>query len=138
VARRLISRTGREDGQATVEFAIILPVMLLLIAGIVQFGLVFETGLAVAQAAKAGAQEAALGGTAAQVQAAALAVTSADGITNATVSSEVAPASLDLPAPGVEVTVSASVPVLVPGIPGVGSTIPVSTTTVMLDDGPGG
>jgi Flp pilus assembly protein TadG len=49
----------RDDrGQSIVEFAIVLPILGLLIAGILQFGLAFRNYLAITDAARAGAREA--------------------------------------------------------------------------------
>jgi Flp pilus assembly protein TadG len=51
----------REHGQALVEMALILPVLLLLLMGIVQFGIIFSGQIAVASAAREGARIAAVG-----------------------------------------------------------------------------
>ena len=53
-------RLGREDGQAFVEFAIVLPVLVLLVFGIAQFGLAFRNYLAITDAARVGARAAAV------------------------------------------------------------------------------
>lgn len=54
-------------GQTLVEFAIILPVLLLLVVGMMEFGLVINQYMVVAEAAREGARSAALGGTDANV-----------------------------------------------------------------------
>jgi Flp pilus assembly protein TadG len=54
------SRFGREDGQAFVEFAIVLPILVLLVFGITQFGLAFRNYLAITDAARVGARAAAV------------------------------------------------------------------------------
>lgn len=51
----------REPGQALVEMALILPVLLILLMGIVQFGIIFSGQIAVASAAREGARIAAVG-----------------------------------------------------------------------------
>jgi len=60
LAERLASlRT--EDGQAAVEFALVLPVLLMLVIGIIQFGLLFNKYITLTDAARSGAQTLALG-----------------------------------------------------------------------------
>ena len=54
------SRFRREDGQALVEFAIVLPLLALLIFGIAQFGLLFRDYLAITDAARVAARAAAV------------------------------------------------------------------------------
>jgi Flp pilus assembly protein TadG len=51
----------REDGQSLVEFAIVLPVLLLLVTGIIQFGTVYNKYLTLTDAARSGAETLALG-----------------------------------------------------------------------------
>ena len=53
----------KKRGQAIVEFALILPVFILLFFGIVEFGLVFHQYLVVTAASREGARVAALGGS---------------------------------------------------------------------------
>ena len=53
----------RKRGQAIVEFALILPVFILILLGIMEFGLVFHQYLIVTAASREGARVAALGGT---------------------------------------------------------------------------
>ena len=50
----------REDGQAITEFALILPVLVALLLGIIQFGIVFNNYLTITDAARAGARKAAV------------------------------------------------------------------------------
>jgi Flp pilus assembly protein TadG len=50
----------REKGQALVEIALILPVFLLLLLGIVQFGTVFRDYIALTDATRVGARQAAV------------------------------------------------------------------------------
>ena len=57
-------RFHREDGQAFVEFAIVLPILVLLVFGITQFGLAFHNYLAITDAARVGARAAAVKRTA--------------------------------------------------------------------------
>ncbi|MGH8867316.1 MAG: TadE/TadG family type IV pilus assembly protein [Actinomycetes bacterium] len=53
--------SGREAGAAAVEFALILPILLLLVFGIIDFGRALNAQITVTQAAREGARLAALG-----------------------------------------------------------------------------
>ncbi len=52
-----------QRGQAVVEFALILPILLLLVFGIIEFGRIFYSYLEVTQAAREGARLGAVGGS---------------------------------------------------------------------------
>lgn len=56
--------TQRQDGQAVVEFVVILPVLLLVLVAIYQFGQVFVNYMDVTSAAREGARKAAVSRTA--------------------------------------------------------------------------
>jgi Flp pilus assembly protein TadG len=49
---------SREDGQAFVELALVLPVLLLLLLGVIQFGNVFRDYIALTDATRVGARQA--------------------------------------------------------------------------------
>ena len=53
-------RTNREQGQALVEFTVILPVLLLVLYGIFQFGVAFNDYIQVTSAAREAARKAAV------------------------------------------------------------------------------
>ncbi|MGI6621922.1 MAG: pilus assembly protein [Clostridiaceae bacterium] len=53
----------RSKGQSLVETAIILPVILLLVLGIIDFGLIFNNYILITNASREGARLAALGGS---------------------------------------------------------------------------
>jgi Flp pilus assembly protein TadG len=53
-------RRERQRGQALVEFALVLPLFLLLLLGIVQFGTVFRDYIALTDATRVGARQAAV------------------------------------------------------------------------------
>ena len=72
-ARRRL-RVGDERGAVAVEFALIFPVLILLLVGIIEFGAMFNAQLLVQGAAREGAREMSLTGSVAQAQAAALTV----------------------------------------------------------------
>ena len=56
-----MSRTRRDDrGAAMVEFAIVLPVLLLILLGIIEFGRAYNTQVSIQAAAREGARELAL------------------------------------------------------------------------------
>ena len=56
-----MSTAGGEDrGQATIEFALVLPLVVLLVAGLLQVGLMLTTQLTLEHAARAGARAAAV------------------------------------------------------------------------------
>ena len=57
------TRRHRQDGQALVEFAILLPVLLLLLLGIIQFGVSFNNYIQVTSAARKGARKASVSRT---------------------------------------------------------------------------
>ncbi len=50
-------------GQSLVETAIILPIIILIVMGIIEFGLLFNNYIIIANASREGARKAALGGT---------------------------------------------------------------------------
>jgi Flp pilus assembly protein TadG len=54
---------NKEKGQALVEFAIILPVLLLILFGILQFGVTFNNYISVTAAAREGARKASVSRT---------------------------------------------------------------------------
>jgi Flp pilus assembly protein TadG len=60
LTHRLWSRLPRTDGQAFVEFALVLPLLALLLMAILQFGLAFHNYLAITDAARVGARAAAV------------------------------------------------------------------------------
>jgi Flp pilus assembly protein TadG len=55
------SRIRGERGQALVEFTIVLPILLLLVLGIIQFGVVFNNYITLTDAVRAGARQASVG-----------------------------------------------------------------------------
>jgi Flp pilus assembly protein TadG len=58
IARHMRRHGRSEDGQALVEFAIVLPLLLMLLLGIVQFGSVFRDYIALTDATRVGARQA--------------------------------------------------------------------------------
>jgi Flp pilus assembly protein TadG len=60
LTHKILSRLQRQDGQAFVEFVIVLPLLVLLVFGITQFGLAFRNHLAITDAARVAARAAAV------------------------------------------------------------------------------
>lgn len=59
----------QEQGAVAIEFALLLPTLLAFVFGIIEFGVAFNAQITVTSAAREGARELALGGTAAEVEA---------------------------------------------------------------------
>ena len=57
-----------QNGQSLVEFALVLPILLLLVLGVFEFGWILKAEIAVSAAAREGARYAAAGKTIAQAQ----------------------------------------------------------------------
>ncbi len=62
---------GSERGAAAVEFALVLPILVLILFGVIEFGGVYNAQLMVTGAAREGAREMAVGGDPADAEAAA-------------------------------------------------------------------
>ncbi len=84
----------REQAQATVEFALVLPILLLLLFAVVQFGLAFWTFQQVSAAASEGARRAAVSRT--------------DSDRNATIAAAARNASPNLTASSMDVTATSA------------------------------
>jgi Flp pilus assembly protein TadG len=59
-SRMRLSALMREEGQGVVEFAFVLPLLLALVLGIVQFGILFNNYLTITDATRVGARKAAV------------------------------------------------------------------------------
>jgi Flp pilus assembly protein TadG len=105
---------AQEDGQAAVEFALVLPILCMLLLGIAQFGVAFNHYLTLTDAARAGARQAAvsrpvatpIAATESKVRAAATGLDATDLVVTVTDPSGT-PATW---APGSDVKVTASYP----------------------------
>jgi Flp pilus assembly protein TadG len=71
---KIWSRLRRQDGQAFVEFVIVLPILVMLVLGICQFGLAFHNYLSITDATRVGARAAAVKRTAGACDAAKTAI----------------------------------------------------------------
>ena len=61
MSRRMARRAPRDRGAAAVEFALLLPMLLLLVFGIIDFGRALNAQITITQAAREGARLEALG-----------------------------------------------------------------------------
>lgn len=59
----MFTGSRHERGQAVLELALILPILLLLLFGIIEFGIIFHDNLVLNQAAREGARLGVVGGT---------------------------------------------------------------------------
>lgn len=106
--RRRVDNLRREDGQAIAEFALILPVLVALLLGIIQFGIVFNNYLTITDAARAGARKAAVSRFLGDNGAAAIvtAQNSAQGLNAADLKVTVTSTNWNVPGSDVNVTVT--------------------------------
>lgn len=81
----------KDNGQALVEFALVLPILLLLLVGIVDFGMIFFKWLAVEHTARDAARYASLGGSTNDAKTLAINELKTAGMQNARVSISLAP-----------------------------------------------
>lgn len=99
-----------DDGAAAVEFALVMPLLFLLLFGIIDFGRAYNMQLALTQAAREGVRVAAIGGPAASGEAVTRAQGAAFPVTGATAAvTRTCPATVPAPplfAPDAEVTVT--------------------------------
>jgi hypothetical protein len=63
----VLSHRRRDAGAAAVEFALVLPLLLVIVFGIIDFGRMLNAQITTSQAAREGARVATLGGTDAEV-----------------------------------------------------------------------
>jgi hypothetical protein len=69
ILRRITRRTGKgEGGQSLVEFALVLPIFLLVLFAIIDFGMAFNAWLTVTNSAREGGRLATVGASAADVE----------------------------------------------------------------------
>ncbi|RMD00360.1 pilus assembly protein [Clostridium autoethanogenum] len=64
----ILKNLNNEKGQALVEFAIILPILLLIVMGIVQFGMVINSYITIENASREGARAGIIGSTDQEIQ----------------------------------------------------------------------
>ena len=110
-----MSRTGRDDGAAAVEFALVLPILLLLISAIIDFGRIYFEQSTLSGAAREGVRLVALGKTDGSAIAAAVDY-AAGSVSGLNVTVRVGAVSTIVESGGVAVT-GATIPACVPGAP---------------------
>jgi len=129
----ICKQTTGQRGQAVVELALVLPILLLIMMGIVEFGRIFMAHQAIANAAREGARTAILpSSTISDVQ-----QIVSQFMTSAGFTGEVTTTATNVGASGTtgaptSVTVSYDLPILTGTIiPALGPTVSLSRTTVM-------
>ena len=127
-ARRKWRLRRGERGQDLIELALVLPLVLVIVMGIVDLGRAFNTYMVVVNAAREGARTAAIDPSATStIREAALRETRRAGMSDGAVTVTITPASVGNP---VQVTVQTSFPLL-SGVLPVG-TIPLSASVQMV------
>ena len=137
MSRKLFSksREGKSRGQAVIEFALVLPILLLVLLGITEFGRAFWTLNVLTQAAREGARVAALGGNLEAVETRVEEVLDASRIDAAAGGITLAgPNPLD-PDQIVTVSVTSNFEVLSRQVLPIAGTIPLTGTAVMRFEG---
>lgn len=137
----LVNRSRWQDrkGQALVEFALVVPLLLLFLLGIIQMGLLFNGFITIQQAARLGVREASLGQSPKQAI--------IDQVNQDNIFPVATPVTWTVTAPSssttssspqtVTVSVAAQYPLLI-GIPGFGQQVPITqqyTMVVEVDNG---
>lgn len=108
--RRRIAQLGRQDGQAIVEMALILPILAALILGIAQFGIAYNNYITLTDATRAGARKAAVSRFTGDNGAAAVALVKSNSTPLDQTQLNVTVTSPDWTTPGSDVTVTATYP----------------------------
>ena len=130
--RKMLRRSRRSEGQALVEFALLIPLLVIIILGIIEFGRIWMTMNVLASAAREGARIAAVTSPdVAQVQAAVDDVLTAADITGATITT-VGPTADNKVTVTVQITYTVVTGSFVPGL---SSSMPLSRSVVMHWEG---
>jgi Flp pilus assembly protein TadG len=117
----------KNRGQAMVEFALVLPILLLLLFGMIEFGRVFHEYLVVTHAAREGARVATLGGTDAEI------LSSVNIAADSVPVTVIVPLGTRVRGSQVTVTVTSQVPIITPLFSSIfpQNPFPVSGTSIM-------
>lgn len=100
----------RDDGQAAAEMALVLPILLMVILGIVQFGIAFNNYITLTDATRAGARKAAVARFTGDFGASAVALVKSDAASLDPAKLGVSVTSDNWSIPGSDVTVTATYP----------------------------
>jgi Flp pilus assembly protein TadG len=109
---RRTSRLRNDDGQSMVEFALLLPILLVVALGIMQFGIIYNNYITLTDATRVGARQAAVSRFANDqgVAATAYAKNAASGIDWTKAGADLKITATDWTAPGSMITVTATYP----------------------------
>ncbi len=127
---RIKKACGSQKGQALVEFALVLPIFIVVLFGIMEFGRLWETINVITSAAREGARAASVSGGSSKAIAAATNVLSAANITDANITVS-GPNASDEVIVTVQITYSPITGAIVPGI----NNISLSRSTTMRWEG---
>ena len=113
---RFVSFEKKQDGQSLVEFALLLPILLVIVFGIIQFGVILNGQVTVTSAAREGARSAVVGNSEAYVTDRILDASTALLLDKNSIVITFDPADLNSISYGDElkVTVEGNVPIIVP------------------------
>ena len=100
-----------EQGQAIVEMALVLPILIMLIFGIVEFGRILNTNMIVTDLSREGARKGAVGGTDGEIVTTVLSNAIAADLEQDDVSVNIIPAAVSKRTRGTSVEVQVSYPV---------------------------
>ncbi|PSR36827.1 MAG: hypothetical protein C7B44_06980 [Sulfobacillus thermosulfidooxidans] len=136
IAPWLGSRWQDRQGQALVEFALVIPLLLLFLLAIIQMGLLFNGFITIQQAARIGVRDASLGESTQSVGCAIHNQIATDGLfpSSAVVDWSMSSSSNSSPST-VSVKVSTDYPLIVP-IPGFSNKIPMGQSYTMVQEDP--
>lgn len=107
---RLLKIARRDDGQAAAELAMVLPILVALLLGIAQFGIVFNNYITLTDATRAGARKAAISRFIGDSGTAAAALVRNDASNLDQTQLNVSVTATDWTVPGSDVTVTATYP----------------------------
>jgi Flp pilus assembly protein TadG len=117
--RLLRRRSNRTSGQAIVEFALLLPILIIIVLGIIEFGRLWMTMITLSSAAREGARVAAVTAPSqTQVEAAVNRVLDAAGLSEAAAITISGPNDENEVAVTVEITYNVLTGSIVPGLSG--------------------
>lgn len=100
-----------EQGQAVVEMALVLPILIMLIFGIVEFGRILNTYVIVADLSREGARKGAVGGTDIDITSTIQTNGVATGLSSSDLTINIIPTSVGARARGTSIEVEVSYPV---------------------------
>lgn len=115
-----------EKGQSLVEFALIVPVLILLLLGIIDFGRIFHAYLTIDHAGREAARAASIGKNVAEIKSVAVNKASSIGLTSGQVQVVTGPSGTDA-----TITISYPITFLTPLIGSIAGPLTLTDATVM-------